>query len=84
LVRQLSEDMETAMNLVGYISHFSTPNVSIYQMGGRIDESRVEDIFHAVIIKNDISVQIAGSGKSFRYNAERELLLLQTIAGRLP
>ncbi|CAG0982212.1 hypothetical protein ANAEL_01812 [Anaerolineales bacterium] len=81
---QLSGDMKTLTGLVGYVSSYSTPGMDIYQMGGQIDESRAEDVFHALIVKDNVSIQLAANGMAYRYDAGRELRFLQAIAGRLP
>jgi hypothetical protein len=84
LVRRLTEDMEQGMSTTDLLTHFSASDANIYQLGGRLDESKAGDVFHAVILKENISVQITGSGSSYLYDPEREALLLEAIAGRLP
>ena len=72
------------MNETSLVTHFTASDAEVYEIGGRFDESQAGDGFYAAIIKNDVTIEVKGRGKSYRYDAEREAQLLNAIAGRLP
>ncbi len=79
---EISQDVENITKMPGSIS-FSTSGADIYLVDNLVDDSGLKG-FGGIILRDDISVEIIGSGNQYQSNLENETDLLNTLASRLP
>jgi len=83
-IGQFKTSLQDQINQDPSSKHFTSSNSDIYQFGGVNDVNNPGDLFTGVILKGDVCVYISIHGSSYRYDPEKESLLLKTIAARIP
>jgi hypothetical protein len=83
-IGQFKTSLQDQINQDPSSKHFKSANSDIYQFGGVNDVNNPGDLFTGVILKGDVCVYISIHGSSYRYDPEKESLLLKTIAARIP
>jgi hypothetical protein len=82
--RHLTDEAEYAISVSNLFTHFSTSGAEIYYFGGSNEDNKPGEFFAAMIVKGNVGIRVQGMGYSYQYSAEREKLLLEAIAARLP
>jgi hypothetical protein len=80
----LTESMQKLMKENAFVIEYFASGADIYQWGGPNDDTKIGEIFMAIIIKGDNAMEITGAGVSYQYDENRETKLVRAIVSRLP